>query len=67
MSDVRNTTSYKHVLDAIALAASMPNTFGTNRAAMAAEVSRSPLKAFLRFHVTTVSTIMPNYKRTASD
>ena len=42
MSDVRNTTSYKHVLDAIALAASMPNTFGANRAAMAAEVDPFP-------------------------
>lgn len=42
MSDMRNTTSYKHVLDAIALAASMPNTFGTNRAAMAAEVDPFP-------------------------
>ena len=50
MSDMRNTTSYKHVLDAIALAASMPNTFGTNRAAMAAEVDPLPFNTTKHFN-----------------
>lgn len=37
MVDGRNATSYKHVLDAIALAASVPNTPVAERAVMAAE------------------------------